>query len=361
MNQKSTDNSMRRRPGWSILIVVLFGSIALPLLLFSFSNQSFFGELDSQPTPALVPSTNILQVHKWLDEIQLQTANLQVDKQDELTSCLKLWAEKDAIFKANRNKRISMMRMNPKMWSNKRTFQAFTAEYPADMVIRIGSLDDGGKVLVNPFHLYTDRQCLAYSVGSNADFSFEEALLRISNRACEIHTFDPTLDPHAKNFMKMVSSRFGFEFHDAGFAGAPDLEGKYDTLQGFLTKLGHTNRTLDILKVDCEGCEYQFFPQVVEAVKEGRLEIGILNVELHSALQDFKAGPVVHQFFEWMDSIDMRLYSKDPNVVGCDGYKCSEFSWISAKEAFHSFVLYRCPNFSSDWEVLWTQIRNQPT
>eukprot|EP00475_Leptophrys_vorax_P018739 TRINITY_DN25615_c0_g1_i2.p1 TRINITY_DN25615_c0_g1~~TRINITY_DN25615_c0_g1_i2.p1 ORF type:complete len:162 (-),score=28.74 TRINITY_DN25615_c0_g1_i2:30-515(-) len=160
--------------------------------------------------------------------------------------------------------------------------------------------------------------------------------------------------------MNTVSNHLGFEFHDAGFAAGPDESGKYDNLEGFLTKLGHSNRTLDILKVDCEGCEFRFFPQVVEAIKQGRLEIGILSVEVHSNLEEFKGGLLTHQFFEWMDSIDMRLYSKDPNVVGCNGFKCSEFSWISAKEAFHSFVLYRCPTFSGEWEILWAHVKNNP-
>jgi hypothetical protein len=353
--------------GASLIIVILFASIALPWLLFTFSVSS-----SEQTFPLSLRNIKTVPRNtRFVDEefdgrvfelpqriSSKMNLNLSYsDPRDRLKECLNLWIEKDSIFKVNRANRKRLVKEYPHRWSleNRQVFEPYRIEYPVDLEMRVGSITDGGKHLVNPRHLYEERPCLVYSVGSNDESSFEQSLLQVTNHACEIHTFDPTLDPRRKQHMLQVATKHGFFFHDAGFARKS--MGKYDNLQGFMKQFNHVNRTIDILKVDCEGCEFEFFPEVVNSIKRKEFEIGILNVELH-LMRSRSTEDEVHQFFEMMDSIDMRLYNKDPNVIGCMGVHCSEFSWISAKEAFHSFILYRCPEFKQDWNSLWTELNS---
>ena len=67
---------------------------------------------------------------------------------------------------------------------------------------------------------------------------------------CEVHTFDHTVDA------KWIPPHY-LNYHRIGL-GSQDSRVDDDTL-GLLTiidRLGHEDRVIDVLKIDCEGCEY---------------------------------------------------------------------------------------------------------
>jgi len=102
-------------------------------------------------------------------------------------------------------------------------------------------------------------RCLVYSVGSNNQIDFETSVYKHLN--CETHTFDPTLD---KPF---VGDEYAI-FHDWGLGkdgDAKKIKQKTFTaksLETIVKDLGHEGRTIDILKIDCEGCEWTVMPKV---------------------------------------------------------------------------------------------------
>ena len=59
-----------------------------------------------------------------------------------------------------------------------------------------------------------------YSIGSNGDTNFEEAML--NSTACDVHTFDPTLGPQAMAAVQrvVVGSKDKLHFHPVGAAPA---------------------------------------------------------------------------------------------------------------------------------------------
>jgi hypothetical protein len=89
--------------------------------------------------------------------------------------------------------------------------------------------------------------------GSNNQFDFEENLH--ARLRCETHTFDPTVEENKAQAHVTT-------FHQLGLV----MEAKSDR-QRFLSigqtldLLAHANRTIDIFKIDCEGCEYSLFDQ----------------------------------------------------------------------------------------------------
>eukprot|EP00182_Erythrolobus_australicus_P002408 CAMPEP_0185830760 /NCGR_PEP_ID=MMETSP1353-20130828/1064_1 /TAXON_ID=1077150 /ORGANISM="Erythrolobus australicus, Strain CCMP3124" /LENGTH=327 /DNA_ID=CAMNT_0028528733 /DNA_START=356 /DNA_END=1339 /DNA_ORIENTATION=+ len=146
--------------------------------------------------------------------------------------------------------------------------QCFEPEWSC-LIERLGQVGDGGKYVCNIEHVRQKAQeskqpCLVYSVGSRGDYSFEHAI-RKRIPQCEIFTFDPTVNktrspppPYAK-------------FLPWGIAGSDDIDpaslfgsravedAKLYKLRTMMRLLGHTDREIDIFKIDVEGSEYKVF------------------------------------------------------------------------------------------------------
>jgi hypothetical protein len=98
------------------------------------------------------------------------------------------------------------------------------------------------------------KRCLIYSIGSNGDYKFEDAVVDTLGQLCEIHVFDVgDFDRGAKNTNR------GIIFHKWGLVSSYSSVGNNVTTHTFpeIKKLlGHEGRTLDVFKIDCEGCEW---------------------------------------------------------------------------------------------------------
>ena len=84
--------------------------------------------------------------------------------------------------------------------------------------------------------------------------------------------------------------------------------------------LGHENRTIDIFKVDCEGCEWEtyktwFTPQMRQ-----------VQMELHYIT---KANELLHYAYEQ----NFVIFHKEPNTLGCGG-SCIEYALVRLSEKF---------------------------
>lgn len=122
---------------------------------------------------------------------------------------------------------------------------SFVCPVPA---IRLGS-GDGGKIICDPDRLKAE-DCLVYSIGSAANYKFEQSVHQW-NPKCEIHTFDHTYDG-AKS-PKFVTH------HIIGLAGPNNTDSNLQTLDRIVQDLGHLNRKITLLKVDCDGCEFDIY------------------------------------------------------------------------------------------------------
>jgi hypothetical protein len=75
---------------------------------------------------------------------------------------------------------------------------------------------------------------------------------------------------------------------------------------------------------------------------------------------EFVDNQATQKFFKNMDSTGWRLFNKNQSIVECLGTSCSSFSWISGMEAFHSFILFRFPQFQNEWMDLWLWVSIEP-
>ena len=131
----------------------------------------------------------------------------------------------------------------------------FRAFYPCPMQEKMGSVGDGGKWVCSKDALLSTPGCVVYSMGSNGDTSFEQAMLR--DTACTVHTFDPTLNDTTAGSVRAVP---GLHFQGIGLS---HTDGEHvfknqaqpvKTLQTIMTDLNHT--WIDVLKVDIERHEW---------------------------------------------------------------------------------------------------------
>ena len=154
---------------------------------------------------------------------------------------------------------------NPVLWNEKNMIPNF--DCPIKETVPKREQKGETKYVCNPQRLAYDSKeedssCLIYSFGCAGDFSFEDEIFKMHNKACEIHIFDPAKAWERKDDIPNKN----IHYHAWGLKSTYDNSksvvwpkgygGGYKTFPETLKFLGHTNRTIDILKIDCEGCEW---------------------------------------------------------------------------------------------------------
>jgi hypothetical protein len=134
------------------------------------------------------------------------------------------------------------------------------------MAVRVPSKTgelDGPKWICEPTQLVTQESWLVYSVSSNSNAMIERVIHDdVSPPHCVIHTFDL----HSQNRRKGQVLDFAqavknySTFHHWGF-GTPEEAAAYKetgngkpikTLAQTMEDLGHSDRRIDVFKIDCE-------------------------------------------------------------------------------------------------------------
>lgn len=207
---------------------------------------------------------------------------------------------------------------------------------------RIGNVGDGGKWICDP-HKLTKKvssggSCLVYSVGSNGQFDFEAGILDDISPNCEIHVFDPAPmgTTTGEKARVLASTRIpNVTYHQVAL-GVEDGWWVYNTsvrtksLRTIVKELGHTDKMIDIFKIDCEGCEWETYQ---DWVAEG-IKIQQIQSELHlnektkpEKLQKARA------FFQQLFETGFVVFNKEPNTFGCKG-NCVEYAFLRLDPSF---------------------------
>jgi hypothetical protein len=174
---------------------------------------------------------------------------------------------------------------------------------------RIGKIGDGGKWVCDAYLLAEADECNIISIGSRNDWSFEEAIHRL-NQKCKISTFDCTITPKNKpEYINYYPLCLGSK-----------VEGKIGTMDVLLKTAGMLNKNIDILKIDCEGCEYSVYKEFVKVF------IRQILIELHGVGKRGKRFEA-NEFFQSMDRNGYVIFHKEPNTIGCKG-RCIEYGLL---------------------------------
>jgi len=228
--------------------------------------------------------------------------------------------------------------------------------------------------------------CLIYSIGSEGNFMFETGIAKLlgDNPPCEIHVFDPTnygaavpeqykdlifyhawglkssvappsnlhrrtQEDESDNTINNESSQSSEIVNESSaprnFEGEMDVyqepepnlqdfTGQYQepqamwtlySIQEIVEKLGHTNRVIDVFKIDCENCEWETYTDWLSA----DVDIRQILVEVHNV--PYQAV----DFFKSHQNAGYVTFHKEPNTQYADG-NCQEYCFLKLDKAFFS-------------------------
>tara|TARA_R110002050_G_scaffold152248_1_gene279665 strand:- start:1260 stop:2171 length:912 start_codon:yes stop_codon:yes gene_type:complete len=190
-------------------------------------------------------------------------------------------------------------------------------------------------------------QCLVLSFGSSCEFGFERSVRKYpKGKTCEMHIYDPY---SGKECSLSGAKSVNATFHFVGLGRTSRVVKKNDlsaiqfqNLPDILRELRLEGRTIDVLKMDIEGAEYESFAPIFELMREGKLKVGQFLIEMH-ALSDSVNASVLHHFFRSMWSTGNYLFHKERNGWGCGGTTCVEFSFVSAEYLARVYHSSHCP------------------
>lgn len=124
-------------------------------------------------------------------------------------------------------------------------------------------------------HAQYYEKCLVYSVGIQYIYDMD---LYLGERGCEVFSFDCT-EKYDRNLGENVYF-YPYCLSDRDYVEA-ETGRIFKTFQTIQKEFNHQGRELTIFKIDCEGCEYQVFPNLSEQELD---LIQTLQLEVHLGL-----------------------------------------------------------------------------
>lgn len=147
-----------------------------------------------------------------------------------------------------------------------------------------------------------------------------ESILKEIGSHCEIHTFDP-------GAFSSKAKKVGVHYHQ--IALGMDQPPKYKSLSAVVKELGHEGRTIDIFKIDCDGCEWITAPSWFEA----DVTLRQIQVELHGA--DIQNTP---RFFDMMYKNNYVITHKEANIAFPSG-NAIEYAFLKLASEFSKDIV----------------------
>ena len=207
--------------------------------------------------------------------VEARSAALR-DSQFLIDDAFANWQIRKALHQQQTERQHSYHGTDMRAWYGANWEPTFSCAYE----VRFGAPGDGGKWLCDPWVLSKAAEsggpCLVYSIGSNGMFDFEEAVHNEISENCEIHTFDfHPLDSY-KNLNKGKGMPAYVNYHEVGLAATDGVGEFHDTkfpaktIHTIVQELGHVGRTVDLFKIDCEGCEWSTVSAAQRAMRDSR-------------------------------------------------------------------------------------------
>ena len=205
----------------------------------------------------------------------------------------------------------------------------------SDMEI-LGGYLEGGRTVCQPKKLLSAQPCRVVSVGSNGESSFEAAVLAVAPH-CSIDVVDGTLTGNREHLRHGLPAAVRFWPENFGPQSA--------------ARFGY--RHVQVLKIDCEGCEYDSLMPWLQTVCTDQIYL-----ELHTTNSGCGKTPSVacqrhiQRVHRLMSELEpwYAVYYKEPNVAYSGGLD-SEFGLLRrlpcARGASHTRKVPRAINITS--------------
>ena len=166
---------------------------------------------------------------------------------------------------------------------------------------------------------------MVYSVGSRNEFDFEEGVFEHINSTCEIHTFDPG------NFTK-EANKAGVHYHMMRIGAQDEEKSNTRSIPSIIKELGHEGKTIDIFKIDCEGCEWDTVHTWFE------FDANVTNVTIRQIQSEIHRAkiPETKHFFDVLYDNNYVITHKEPNIAFPLGSKeyAIEYAFLKLTDEF---------------------------
>ncbi|XP_067684513.1 probable methyltransferase-like protein 24 [Haliotis asinina] len=145
--------------------------------------------------------------------------------------------------------------------------------------LRMGNLGDGGWEICDDRTYRPVKPCIVYSFGINHDFSFDDDTAR--NYECDVFSFDPSMKTNSYQRSERV------RFLNIGIGGentVNEQNWEMHTLGRLKDMLNHTEKVIDVLKMDVERGEWPSLPEMLAS--QSLSSVRQLLVEYHGQCTD---------------------------------------------------------------------------
>jgi hypothetical protein len=206
----------------------------------------------------------------------------------------------------------------------------YDPEFSCQFEARVGLKGDGGKWVCDPHRISRESgKCLVYSVGSNGEASFEAAILGGISKECEIHVFD--FGDYKDTVAKQTGNSRNVHYHKWGISNK--THGRFKTLDDTVKILRHEMRTIDIFKIDCEGCEFDTYKSWLDAP----VKLRQILIEVHPKLSLLRSSvklPDTVNMFKALHDEGYVITHKEPNIMYSSRGHCVEYSLLLLSPEF---------------------------
>lgn len=185
--------------------------------------------------------------------------------------------------------------------------------------------------------------CIVYSVGSNGNYLFETGMHGRFN--CEIHVFDPTYlgDTTKHKYLNIHAWGIDSTTHTTQKTEHGEPVGKpvqLKSLPDIIEELGHTGKTIDILKIDVEGFEFGVLDNTSmwKTLEFSGTDIRQVLAEIHLSginRETFRwrdvnryEGGVVDNLFRVMHQQGYGIFHKEVNALPQATMQCTEYGFV---------------------------------
>ncbi|KAJ7482217.1 methyltransferase domain-containing protein [Mycena galericulata] len=215
-------------------------------------------------------------------------------------------------------------------------------------VYRVGTMGDGGKWVCGLERATHRENCVIYSMGVERQSSFEQEVLRQSER-CQVYGFDFSVSEWGPELRAdtEVNSRAHFFPWKIGGVDNHEASPKEYSLQGIMKELGHD--FIDIWKIDIEGSEFSALAAVIESFKGQPLPFGQMQIEIHIGYSaEMNTVGAIDEWWTMLEDAGLRPFWTELNLLDVNflrrGPLVAEWSLINIRGK-HALVDDSLPDY----------------
>jgi len=221
----------------------------------------------------------------------------------------------------------------------------------------------GGKWLCNPRNIKAASQdrvrnggngCMIYTSSTKLNqFQFEKSLLDMMDGTdCEVHVFYPNTGKDAKDFpqeVREIPSEYNIIYHPWGFKSSADtrVTPNLRSLHATAKILHHEGKTIDLLALDCDGCEFDIFHDLLDSFRSNPTntinmdadnvdnELSPIFMQMLIQVHGVPDLDIIHRFFQSIQDEGYVTFHKSMGAAD------SENGGIGGKNDIHDYGFLR--------------------